>query len=92
MLTIWPSTVWTSVAQPTEQYGQTLGTVLASLMRSSWRPGEAGARLAPSPDRPAERGARGTGGRDLEERAARNLHGFLLATGECDGRTPSRTV
>ena len=29
MLTIFPSTVWTRVAQPTEQYGQMLGVVFA---------------------------------------------------------------
>ena len=52
MLTILPSTVWTSVAHPTEQYGQTLGTVFAFLMRSSWARASAGARLAPRPASP----------------------------------------
>src|SRR5580700_8220702 len=35
MFTIWPSTVWTSVAQPTEQKGQTLGVTLALAIRSA---------------------------------------------------------
>src|SRR3989442_12953950 len=52
MLTIWPPTVWISVPQPTAQYGQTLGTVLASLIRISCAPATAGPRAAPSPARP----------------------------------------
>src|SRR5947209_14551938 len=52
MLTILPSTVWTSVAQPTEQYGQTLGIAFACLIRSSCACARAGARLAPTPARP----------------------------------------
>ena len=47
MLTIWPSMVWTSVAQPTEQKGQTLGVTLASLIRSSCACATTGARLTP---------------------------------------------
>src|SRR5258705_14011261 len=41
-----------SVPHPTEQYGQTLGTTLACLIRSSCALATAGARLAPSPARP----------------------------------------
>src|SRR5437763_11004030 len=52
MLTIWPSIVCTKVAHPTEQYGQTLGVVLASLMRSSCARASVGARFAPSPAKP----------------------------------------
>src|SRR5205823_5862572 len=52
MLTILPLTVCTSVAQPTEQYGHTLGVVFAFLMRSSCARASVGARLAPSPARP----------------------------------------
>jgi hypothetical protein len=52
MLTISPSFVWTSVAQPTEQKGQMLGTVRVSLMRSSCARARAGARLIPSPSIP----------------------------------------
>src|SRR5882724_8869035 len=48
MLTILPSTVWTSVAQPTEQYGQTLGVAFACLIRSSCACARVGARLAPT--------------------------------------------
>jgi hypothetical protein len=51
MLTISFPMVWTIVAQPTEQYGQTLGVALASLIRSSWARAVAGARLAPNPSR-----------------------------------------
>src|SRR5687768_4070747 len=47
MLTIFPSTVWMSVAQPTEQKGHTLGVTFAFLMRSSWACATAGARLTP---------------------------------------------
>src|SRR2546426_292621 len=52
MLTILPLTVCTSVAQPTEQYGHTLGVVFGSLMRSSCVRASVGARLAPRPARP----------------------------------------
>src|SRR5258705_5535477 len=52
MLTILPSTVWTSVAQPTEQYGQTLGVAFACLIRSSCACARVGARLAPTLARP----------------------------------------
>src|SRR2546428_14084122 len=52
MLTILPSTVWTSVAQPTAQKGQTLGIAFACLIRSSCACARAGARLAPTPARP----------------------------------------
>src|SRR2546427_2199482 len=53
MLTILLSTVWTSVAQPTEQYGQTLGMAFACLIRSSCACARVGARLAPTLARPA---------------------------------------
>src|SRR3989475_7872330 len=52
MLTIFPSTAWTSVAQPTEQSGQTLGIAFACLIRSSCACARVGARLAPTPTRP----------------------------------------
>src|SRR5919198_4566486 len=52
MFTILPPTVWTSVAQPTEQYGQMLGTVFASLIRNSSARASVGARSAPRPARP----------------------------------------
>src|SRR5438132_11982423 len=52
MLAILPLTVCTSVAQPTEQYGQMLGYVLASLIRNSAAAASVGARSAPSPARP----------------------------------------
>src|SRR5712692_6762582 len=52
MLTIFPSTVCTSVAHPTEQYGQTLGVALACLIRSSCARARVGARLTPSPAMP----------------------------------------
>src|SRR6266849_1234476 len=52
MLTIFPSTVCTSVAHPTEQYGQTLGVALACLIRSSCARASVGARLTPSPAMP----------------------------------------
>src|SRR5919108_4619965 len=51
-LTILPSTVCTRVAQPTEQYGQMLGTVLASLIRNSAALASVGAKLAPRPVSP----------------------------------------
>src|SRR5580704_4017487 len=35
MFTIWPLMVWTSVAQPTEQNGHTLGVTLALVIRNS---------------------------------------------------------
>src|SRR5688500_3346759 len=50
--TILPSTVCTRVAQPTEQYGQILGKVLASLIRNSAARARAGATLAPRPVSP----------------------------------------
>src|SRR5262245_56430071 len=53
MLVILPSMVWTSVAQPTEQYGHRLGTVLAFLIRRSAAWASVGARFAPRPERPA---------------------------------------
>src|SRR5438034_4525260 len=52
MFTILPSTVWIRVAHPTEQNGQMLGVVLASLIRSSCARATAGARVTPSPARP----------------------------------------
>src|SRR5712691_3577062 len=52
MLTIFPLTVWISVAHPTEQKGQMLGVVLASLIRSSCARAVAGASVAPRPTRP----------------------------------------
>src|SRR5580704_14747292 len=47
MFTIWPSTVWTSVAQPTEQKGQTLGVTLALAIRSAAVCASTGWRLTP---------------------------------------------
>src|SRR5437867_521008 len=52
MFTILPSTVWIRVAHPTEQNGQMLGVVLASLIRSSCARATAGASVTPSPARP----------------------------------------
>src|SRR5881409_2380960 len=52
MLTILPSTVWISVAHPTEQNGQMLGVVLASLIRNSCARAAAGASVTPSPTSP----------------------------------------
>src|SRR6266550_3898388 len=52
MFTSLPSTVWIRVAHPTEQNGQMLGVVLASLMRSSCARAMAGASVTPSPTRP----------------------------------------
>src|SRR5262245_55451929 len=48
MLTIVPSTTWTSRPQPTEQYWQTLGKALASLMRISAARATLGCRSAPN--------------------------------------------
>src|SRR5438132_748453 len=52
MFTILPSTVWIRVAHPTEQKGQMLGVVFASLIRSSCARAVAGASVAPSPTNP----------------------------------------
>src|SRR5213593_506876 len=52
MFTILPLTVWIRVAHPTEQNGQMLGVVLASLIRSSCARAAAGASDTPSPTRP----------------------------------------
>src|SRR5438105_2718751 len=52
MFTILPSTVWIRVAHPTEQNGQMLGVVLASLIRSSCARAMAGASVTPSPTSP----------------------------------------
>src|SRR2546425_9520349 len=52
MLTIFPLTVWIRVAQPTEQKGQMLGVVFASLIRSSCARAVAGANVTPSPTIP----------------------------------------
>src|SRR5207245_1030383 len=52
MLTILPLTVWIRVAQPTEQKGQMLGVVFASLIRSSCARAVAGASVTPSPTSP----------------------------------------
>src|SRR5207249_7127888 len=52
MFTILPSTVWIRVAHPTEQKGQMLGVVFASLIRSSCARAVAGASVAPSPNNP----------------------------------------
>src|SRR5256712_8935854 len=52
MLTIFPLTVWIRVAQPTEQKGQMLGVVFASLIRSSCARAVAGASVTPSPTIP----------------------------------------
>src|SRR3984957_216353 len=47
MFTIWPLMVWTSVAQPTEQKGHTLGVTLALAIRSSWAFATTPERLTP---------------------------------------------
>src|SRR6266852_3403589 len=52
MFTIWPSTVWTSVAQPTEQKGQTLGVTFALAIRSASVCASTGWRLTPDAIRP----------------------------------------
>src|SRR5438093_1344783 len=52
MLTMRPSFTWTSVAHPTEQNGQMLGTDFASRMRSSCAWARAGARVTPRPTSP----------------------------------------
>src|SRR5438876_9590917 len=52
MLTMRPPFTWISVAHPTEQNGQMLGTDFASLMRSSCAWARAGARVAPRPTSP----------------------------------------
>src|SRR6267142_3414180 len=52
MLTIRSPLTCTSVAQPTEQNGQMLGTDFASRMRSSCASARAGARVAPRPTSP----------------------------------------
>src|SRR5260370_9246209 len=52
MFTIWPSTVWTSVAQPTEQKGQTLGVTFAFAIRSASVCATTGWRLTPDAIRP----------------------------------------
>src|SRR2546422_1970078 len=52
MLTIFPLTVWIRVAHPTEQNGQMLGVVFASLIRSSCARAVAGASVTPSPTSP----------------------------------------
>src|SRR5205809_5805761 len=52
MLTILPLTVWIRVAHPTEQNGQMLGVVFASLIRSSCARAVAGASVTPSPTSP----------------------------------------
>src|SRR2546427_748694 len=48
MLTIFPSTACTTVAHPTAQYGQTLGTAFACSIRSACAWASVGARLAPT--------------------------------------------
>src|SRR2546423_787173 len=52
MLTMRPPLTCTSVAQPTEQKGQILGTDFASRMRSSCACARAGASVAPRPTNP----------------------------------------
>src|SRR5437867_5442436 len=52
MLTIRSPFTWTSVAHPTEQNGQMLGTDFASRMRSSCAWARAGASVAPRPTSP----------------------------------------
>src|SRR5881409_2103278 len=52
MFTILPLTVWIRVAHPTEQNGQMLGVVLASLIRNSCARAAAGASVTPSPTSP----------------------------------------
>src|SRR5918996_1569524 len=73
MFTMRPSMVCTRVAQPTEQYGQTLGVVWASLIRSSCARTSVGARLAPG--QPPEGRAAGNAPRYLREVAPRDVHG-----------------
>jgi hypothetical protein len=46
-LTIWPLIVWTSVAQPTEQNGHTLGVTLALAIRNSCAFATTAERLTP---------------------------------------------
>jgi hypothetical protein len=52
MLTILPSTVCTSVPQPTEQYRQTLGVTAAERIRSDWARAIVGRRSVPIAARP----------------------------------------
>src|SRR5256886_891042 len=52
MFTILPSTVWIRVAHPTEQKGQMLGVVFASLILNSCARASAGASVTPSPTIP----------------------------------------
>src|SRR6266850_5077881 len=52
MLTIRSPFTWISVAHPTEQNGQMLGTDFASRMRSSCASARAGASVAPRPTSP----------------------------------------
>src|SRR6266498_352231 len=52
ILTMRPSFTWTSVAHPTEQNGQMLGTDFASRMRSSCASARAGASVTPRPTSP----------------------------------------
>src|SRR5271155_375448 len=47
MFTIWPSIVWTRVAQPTEQNGHTLGVTLALAIRNSCAFATTAMRLTP---------------------------------------------
>src|SRR5580658_11288078 len=47
MFTIWPLIVWTSVAQPTEQNGHTLGVTLALAIRNSCAFATTAERLTP---------------------------------------------
>src|SRR5580704_16436646 len=47
MFTIWPLIVWTSVAQPTEQNGHTLGVTLAFEIRNSCAFAMTAERLTP---------------------------------------------
>src|SRR5271163_2282919 len=52
MFTIWPLIVWTSVAQPTEQNGHTLGVTLALAIRNSCAFATMPERLTPDAIRP----------------------------------------
>src|SRR6266851_9500081 len=87
MLTIFPSTVCTSVAHPTEQYGQTLGVALACLIRSSCARASVGARLTPSPamppsavpvKAPADRLKKSRRDRSMSPPGSRGVHSHFL--------------
>ena len=70
MLTIWPSTVWTSVAQPTAQNGHTLGVTLASRDPERLRLRDDRREVDARADQPAERRAAAAGERKTKHIAA----------------------